>query len=56
MQFSWVPTVFTGQGSATLYFTNYTKHPAYAGVVSALKNGTDCDDGKGKGKAKRWWA
>lgn len=54
--FSWVPGVFTGQGSATLYFANFTKHPAYAGVVSALKNGTDCDEGKGKSKAKRWWA
>jgi endo-1,4-beta-xylanase len=55
-QFSWVPSVFTGQGSATLYFANFTKHPAYNGVVNALKNTTDCDDKGGKVKARRWLA
>jgi len=38
--YSWVPGVFDGQGAATLYFANFTKHPAYYGVVEALKNGT----------------
>ena len=38
--FSWVPGVFAGQGSADLYFANFTKHPAYYGVVDALKNDT----------------
>lgn len=39
-QFSWVPGVFTGFGDATLYFDNFTKHPAYDGVVEALTNNT----------------
>ncbi|ORY63158.1 glycoside hydrolase superfamily [Pseudomassariella vexata] len=38
---SWVPSVFEGQGAATLYFDNFTKHPAYYGVVEALTNKTD---------------
>ncbi|KAN0104740.1 glycoside hydrolase family 10 protein [Hyaloscypha variabilis] len=37
---SWVPGVFTGFGSADLWFTNFTKHPAYYGIVDALKNST----------------
>nr|AUS45865.1 glycoside hydrolase family 10 protein [Coniochaeta hoffmannii] len=40
--FSWVPGVFTGYGDATLWFANFTKHPAYNGVVEALTNGTGC--------------
>ncbi|KAJ9138844.1 Beta-xylanase [Pleurostoma richardsiae] len=40
--FSWVPGVFEGQGAATLYFDNFTKHPAYYGVVEALTNKTKC--------------
>ncbi|KAB5532761.1 glycoside hydrolase superfamily [Coniochaeta sp. 2T2.1] len=38
--FSWVPGVFTGYGDATLWFDNFTKHPAYKGVVQALVNET----------------
>jgi len=38
--FSWVPGVFTGYGSADLWFANYTKHPAYYGIVNAIKNST----------------
>ncbi|KAG9236808.1 putative endo-1,4-beta-xylanase [Amylocarpus encephaloides] len=37
---SWVPGVFEGQGAATLYYANFTKHPAYDGIMGALKNGT----------------
>lgn len=40
--FSWVPGVFDGFGDATLYFDNFTKHPAYNGVVEALTNNTKC--------------
>jgi len=38
--FSWIPDVFPTQGFATLYFANFTRHPAYYGVVEALKNCT----------------
>ncbi|TVY71512.1 Endo-1,4-beta-xylanase D [Lachnellula suecica] len=38
--YSWVPGVFTGYGDADLWFSNFTKHPAYYGVVGALKNST----------------
>jgi hypothetical protein len=37
---SWIPGVFPGEGSGTLYFPNFDKHPAYQGVVDALTNGT----------------
>ncbi|KAH6673332.1 putative endo-1,4-beta-xylanase [Halenospora varia] len=37
---SWVPGVFAGFGSPSLWFGNFTKHPAYQGVVEALKNDT----------------
>ncbi|EHL03032.1 (Trans)glycosidase [Glarea lozoyensis ATCC 20868] len=37
---SWIPGVFAGQGSGTLFFPNFTRHPAYDGVADALKNGT----------------
>ncbi|KUJ17174.1 glycoside hydrolase [Mollisia scopiformis] len=68
--FSWVPDTFPGQGSATLYFANFTKHPAYQGIVNALTNGTDsgsdndngddCDDDGDSGDKKKkrdshWW-
>jgi endo-1,4-beta-xylanase len=43
-----VPGVFAGTGAATLYFDNFTKHPAYDGVVEALKNKTKDKDGKNK--------
>ncbi|CAG8976036.1 hypothetical protein HYALB_00007563 [Hymenoscyphus albidus] len=36
---SWVPGVFPGEGDATLYYANFTRHPAYEGVVGALKAG-----------------
>jgi len=36
--FSWVPGVFTGQGSADLWFANFTKHPAYYTIVDKLKD------------------
>ncbi|CZR67048.1 related to endo-1,4-beta-xylanase [Phialocephala subalpina] len=47
--FSWVPDTFPGMGSATLYFANFTKHPAYQGIVNALVNGTDSGEDEGCG-------
>ncbi|KAK4118400.1 glycoside hydrolase family 10 protein, partial [Parathielavia appendiculata] len=38
--FSWVPYVFPSEGAATLWFEDFTKHPAYDGVVEALTNKT----------------
>jgi len=38
--FSWVPGTFPGFGDADLYFEDFTVHPAHAGVVAALTNGT----------------
>lgn len=35
-KYSWIPSTFTGAGEACLWFTDYTKHPAYAAVVSVL--------------------
>ncbi|KAK3399155.1 glycoside hydrolase superfamily [Sordaria brevicollis] len=50
--FSWVPFVFEGEGAALLWFEDFSTHPAYDGVVEALKEGR-----KGKGpKAKRFIA
>jgi len=36
LKFSWVPGTFPGFGAADLWFDNFTKHPAYYGVVEAL--------------------
>jgi endo-1,4-beta-xylanase len=38
--YSWVPGVFGGQGAATLYFEDFSKHPAYWAVVKALATGS----------------
>lgn len=35
--FSWVPAVFPGQGAPSLWFDNFTVHPAYGAVVDELK-------------------
>ncbi|KAK2067505.1 hypothetical protein P8C59_001242 [Phyllachora maydis] len=35
--FSWVPGTFPGPGDAGLWCANFTKHPAYHGVVEAFK-------------------
>jgi endo-1,4-beta-xylanase len=51
-QFSWVPGVFPGFGDATLYFDNFTKHPAYDGVVEALTNKTTTTGCKPKNKER----
>ena len=37
-----MPSVFPGTGAADLWFDNFTKHPAYDGVVEALTNNTKC--------------
>ncbi|KAF5871901.1 putative endo beta- protein [Botrytis fragariae] len=34
--YSWIPSTFTGQGDACLWYANYTVHPAYNNVVAAL--------------------
>lgn len=44
--------MFTGYGAADLWFANFTKHPAYYGVVEALTNNTKCVPRKNK-KLKR---
>ncbi|KAK3951811.1 endo-1,4-beta-xylanase [Pseudoneurospora amorphoporcata] len=54
--FSWVPFVFTGEGAALLWFEDFSKHPAYDGVVEALTNKTQGHDGKDPRGAKRWIA
>ncbi|KAK4246903.1 endo-1,4-beta-xylanase B [Corynascus novoguineensis] len=53
--FSWVPAVFPGEGAALLWFEDFSKHPAYDGIVEALTNRTT-GGGKGKGKANLWKA
>ncbi|KAL2257957.1 hypothetical protein VTK26DRAFT_8909 [Humicola hyalothermophila] len=53
--FSWVPYTFPGEGEALLWFEDFSKHPAYYGVVEALTNktsGPGNGNGKGKGKGK----
>jgi endo-1,4-beta-xylanase len=35
-KYSWIPSTFSGQGQACLWYDDYTKHPAYYAVVSAL--------------------
>ncbi|KAH9203778.1 glycoside hydrolase superfamily [Leptodontidium sp. 2 PMI_412] len=62
--FSWVPDVFAGEGAATLWFPDFTKHPAYEAIVKVLKkaikaNEDDEDDDDdhyhgGKGKWRPW--
>ncbi|KAK1760532.1 glycoside hydrolase [Echria macrotheca] len=44
--FSWIPAVFPGNGDALLWFADWTKHPAYDGIVQTLKkfaNRTELD-------------
>ncbi|KAK3331569.1 glycoside hydrolase family 10 protein [Cercophora scortea] len=52
--FSWVPSVFSGQGAALLWFDNFTTHPAYDGVVEALKNKT-CGGRKKASRSSMDW-
>ncbi|KLU90863.1 glycosyl hydrolase family 10 [Magnaporthiopsis poae ATCC 64411] len=40
--FSWVPYVFAGEGAATLWFDDFSKHPAYDGIVEVLKKHSKC--------------
>jgi GH35 family endo-1,4-beta-xylanase len=37
-KYSWVPSVFPGQGDALLFDVNYNAKPAYDSVVAVLKN------------------
>lgn len=51
--FSWVPYVFNGEGAALLWFDDFSKHPAYYGVLAALKNATGmCDKREKRGVAQ----
>ncbi|KAK3495239.1 glycoside hydrolase superfamily [Neurospora hispaniola] len=54
--FSWVPAVFPGEGAALLWFDDFSRHPAYEGVVEALTNKTQGHHGKGPRGVKRWVA
>ncbi|KAK0119398.1 hypothetical protein ONS95_010850 [Cadophora gregata] len=38
-KYSWIPSVFSGQGAACLFDENLVKKPAYDGVVAALSAG-----------------
>ncbi|KAK1723178.1 hypothetical protein CaCOL14_001083 [Colletotrichum acutatum] len=57
--FSWVPAVFPGEGAALLWFEDFSKHPAYDGVLEALKNTTapPCRRRRslGSGKSKKFF-
>jgi endo-1,4-beta-xylanase len=35
-KYSWIPATFSGQGEACLWYSDFTLHPAYYSVVSAL--------------------
>jgi len=51
--FSWVPYVFDGEGAATLWFDDFTRHPAYYGILAAFKNATGaCSNNKRRGLAQ----
>lgn len=38
-KYSWIPGVFTGEGAALVWDENYNKKPAYAGLLSGIKEG-----------------
>jgi endo-1,4-beta-xylanase len=46
--FSWVPYTFPGFGNALLWFEDFARHPAYYGILAALKNATGLCDKKSK--------
>ncbi|KAI9152144.1 Endo-1,4-beta-xylanase D [Paramyrothecium foliicola] len=50
--FSWVPYVFPGESNALLWFEDFTKHPAYYGVLAAFKNATGACDNKKRSVAQ----
>ena len=51
--FSWVPYVFLGEGAPTLWFDDFTVHPAYYGVLAAFKNATGaCSNNKRRAVAQ----
>ncbi|KUJ15229.1 uncharacterized protein LY89DRAFT_588206 [Mollisia scopiformis] len=35
-KYSWIPSTFSGQGDACLWYSDFTLHPAYYSVVTAL--------------------
>lgn len=39
-KYSWIPSTFSGQGEACLWYADYTLHPAYYAIVSALGGST----------------
>jgi len=48
--FSWIPDVFPDNGAALLWFEDWTKHPAYDGLIETFKSLAKLPEGKGKGK------
>ncbi|KAL1880784.1 hypothetical protein VTK73DRAFT_5169 [Phialemonium thermophilum] len=46
--FSWVPATFPGQGSAALWFQDFTVHPAYFAIIDVFKKAVGC-------KSRRSW-
>jgi endo-1,4-beta-xylanase len=35
-KYSWIPSTFSGEGDACLWYANFTTHPAYTAVVNVL--------------------
>ena len=35
-KYSWIPSTFSGQGDACLWYANFTTHPAYAAVFNVF--------------------
>ncbi len=36
--FSWVLATYPGQGAALLWYSDFTKHPAYNGIIETFKH------------------
>lgn len=48
-----MPYTFEGEGAALLWFEDFTKHPAYYGVLDALKNATGpCEEDEKRSVAR----
>ncbi|KAL2280534.1 hypothetical protein FJTKL_12510 [Diaporthe vaccinii] len=53
--FSWVPVTFPGQGEPLLWFEDFTKHPAYYGVLEAFAQETNSTCGRQRRRAVRYF-
>jgi endo-1,4-beta-xylanase len=49
-KYSWIPSVFSGQGAALPYDANLARKPAYDGIVTALTTGAGPLRGTGSGR------